>query len=157
VIRTRGPGNLKAPWWRRDVTVRGRMQAGIRSRYPGIKVSESAKKLSYELELDVETYETRCVTVVFEAGYLAEGSGFSRMVLRSRPIGTRATSSVCGAKRTRQSSSDSPNMGWLLSSRWRAGTTFGRLGGGRPAGGMVANGSAPRPTPTRRIRKSSTR
>ena len=49
------------------------MEAGIRSRYPGIKVSESAKKLFYDLELDVETYEARCITIVFEAGYLAEG------------------------------------------------------------------------------------
>ncbi len=70
MIRTRGAGDLKAPWWRRDVASRGRMSSGIRSRYPGIKISETAKRLSYELELDVETYEPRRITIVFEADYL---------------------------------------------------------------------------------------
>jgi hypothetical protein len=46
------------------------MEAGIHSRYPTIKVYKSAKKLSYELDVDVETYEPRRVTVVFEADRL---------------------------------------------------------------------------------------
>ncbi len=73
MIRTRRLGDLKAPWWRRDVAARGRMEAGIRSRYPGIRVSKSAKKLSYELELDVEAYEPRHVTIVFKAEYPPSG------------------------------------------------------------------------------------
>ncbi len=67
MIRTRRPGNLRAPWWRRDVGARGRMEAGIRSRYPGIKVSKSAKRLTYELELDLEVYDPRRITVIFKA------------------------------------------------------------------------------------------
>lgn len=49
------------------------MEAGIHSRYSDIKVSKSAKQLSYELEIDLETYEARHVTIVFKTGYLPEG------------------------------------------------------------------------------------
>lgn len=49
------------------------MEAGIRSRYPDIQVFfKNARKLSYELLLDVDTYEPRRVTIVFEAGHLPE-------------------------------------------------------------------------------------
>ena len=67
MIRTRRPGNPKAPWWRRDVAARGRMEAGIRSRYPGIEISGSAKRLTYELDLDLEVYERRRITITFKA------------------------------------------------------------------------------------------
>ena len=67
MIRTRRLGNLRAPWWRRDIAARGRMEAGIRSRYPGIEISSSAKRLTYELELDLEVYEARRITIVFKA------------------------------------------------------------------------------------------
>jgi hypothetical protein len=70
VIRTRRPGDFKAPWWRREIAARGRMEAGIHLQHPGIKISKSAKKLSYELDLDVETYESHHVTIIFEADYL---------------------------------------------------------------------------------------
>ena len=43
------------------------MEAGIRSRYPGIEVSETAKSLSYELDLDLEVYEPRRIRIVFKA------------------------------------------------------------------------------------------
>lgn len=43
------------------------MEAGIRSRYPGIEVSKTAKSLSYELELDLEVYEPRRIRIVFKA------------------------------------------------------------------------------------------
>jgi len=49
------------------------MEAGIHSRYPGIKISKSANRLCYELDLDVETYEPRHVTIIFEADYLPSG------------------------------------------------------------------------------------
>ncbi len=67
MIRTRGPGDLKAPWWRRDVAARGRMEAGIRSKYPGIKISKKANQLSYELDIDLEVYESRRLRIVFKA------------------------------------------------------------------------------------------
>jgi hypothetical protein len=67
VIRTCRPGNPRTAWWRRDVAARGRMEAGIRSRYPGIKVSKSAKRLTYELELDLEVYEPQRIKIVFKA------------------------------------------------------------------------------------------
>ena len=67
MIRNRRPGNLKAAWWCRDVAARGRMEAGIRSRYPGIKISKSAERLTYELDLDLEVYEPRRITIVFKA------------------------------------------------------------------------------------------
>lgn len=67
MIRSRGPGDLKAPWWRRDVAARGRMEASIRPRYPGIKIHKSEKRLFYELELDLEVYEPRRVRIVFKA------------------------------------------------------------------------------------------
>lgn len=73
MIRTRRPGNLNAPWWLRDVAARGRIEAGIRTRYPEINISRSAKKISYELDLEVETYEARRVTIIFRADYLPEG------------------------------------------------------------------------------------
>lgn len=49
------------------------MEASIRIRYPEIKVSNSSRKLSYELDLEVETYEARRVTIIFDADYLPEG------------------------------------------------------------------------------------
>lgn len=73
MIRIRRPGNPRAPWWRRDVVARGRMAASIRIRYPEIKVSSSSRKLSYELDLEVETYEARRVTIIFDVDYLPEG------------------------------------------------------------------------------------
>lgn len=44
------------------------MEAGIRSRYPDIEISGSAKSLTYELELGLEVYESRRVTIVFKVG-----------------------------------------------------------------------------------------
>ena len=61
MIRTRRLGNLRAPWWHRDVAARGRMEAGTRSRYPGIEISSSAKRLTYKLDLDLEVYEARWI------------------------------------------------------------------------------------------------
>lgn len=43
------------------------MEAGIRSRYPSIEISRSAKRLTYELELDLEVYEPRRIRIVFKA------------------------------------------------------------------------------------------
>lgn len=48
------------------------MEAGIHSRYPDIRISKNANRLSYELNLEVDTYEPRHVTIFFEAGYLPE-------------------------------------------------------------------------------------
>lgn len=44
------------------------MEAGIRSRYPDIEISSSSKRLTYELELGLEVYESRRITIVFKAG-----------------------------------------------------------------------------------------
>lgn len=43
------------------------MEAGIRSRYPEIQISKSAKSLIYKLDLDLEVYEPRRITIVFKA------------------------------------------------------------------------------------------
>lgn len=48
------------------------MEAGIHFRYPDIRISKNANSLSYELNLEVDTYEPRHVTIFFEAGYLPE-------------------------------------------------------------------------------------
>lgn len=67
MIRKRRLGNLKVPWWRRDVAALGRMEAGLRSLYPEISISRFKNRLVYELDLEVETYETRHVCIVFKA------------------------------------------------------------------------------------------
>lgn len=54
------------------MAARGRMEAGIHFRYPDIRISKNANRLSYELNLEVDTYEPRHVTIFFEAGYLPE-------------------------------------------------------------------------------------
>ena len=43
------------------------MEAGIYTQYPGIKVYKSARRLCYELNLDVATYESRQIQIVFNA------------------------------------------------------------------------------------------
>ena len=71
MIRKRRLGNLKAPWWRRDVAALGRMEAGLRTLYPEISISRLKNRLVYELDLEIETYETRRIRIVFKAEELA--------------------------------------------------------------------------------------
>lgn len=77
--------------WRLDVSARGRMEASIYSRYPAIKVHKSAKKLSYELNLDVKTYE--CVASLSSSmpTVFPKRFGSLRMVPRSSLTGMMAT------------------------------------------------------------------
>jgi hypothetical protein len=93
------------------------MEASIHSRYPTIKVYKSAKKLSYELDVDVETYEPRRVTVVFEADRLPEEVRVFADGPRSLLTDTRATPFACGTKRTHPNLGGSPSTGWSPSSR----------------------------------------
>jgi hypothetical protein len=50
-----------------------RMQAGVRARYPGIVKLKRRKNLTYTLDLEIPCYETRRVTIVFDARYTAAG------------------------------------------------------------------------------------
>jgi hypothetical protein len=68
VIRRRKSGDPRAPWWRRDVAALGRMEAGLRTLYPEISISRFKNRLVYELDLEIETYETRRIRIVFNAG-----------------------------------------------------------------------------------------
>ena len=48
----------------------GRMEAGLRTSYPEVSISSisrSKNRLVYELDLEIETYETRRVRIVFKA------------------------------------------------------------------------------------------
>jgi hypothetical protein len=44
------------------------MEAGLRTLYPEINISRSKKRLTYELDVEIETYETRRIRIVFKAG-----------------------------------------------------------------------------------------
>lgn len=59
------------PWWCEDVGAQVRMQAGLKRLYPGIEKRRSRGSLAYNLDLEVPCYETRRVTIVFEARYTA--------------------------------------------------------------------------------------
>jgi hypothetical protein len=72
-VRGTSTVSLSLPWWRADVGAVLRMQAGVRKCYPGIKKSKSRRRLSYTLDLEVPCYETRCVTIIFNARYTATG------------------------------------------------------------------------------------
>ncbi len=62
---------LGLPWWREDVGAQIRMQAGLRRIYPDIEKRRSRGSLAYSVDLEVPCYETRRVTIVFEARYTA--------------------------------------------------------------------------------------
>jgi hypothetical protein len=51
--------------------VRG--QAGVHARYPSIEKSKSCRSLSYALDVEIPCYETRRVTVVFDARHTPAG------------------------------------------------------------------------------------
>ena len=130
------------------------MEAGIHSRYSDIKVSKSAKQLSYELEIDLETYEARHVTIVFKTGYLPEGvqvfaDGPSESPHRYKD------DSLCMWRRK-----DPPELRWLpehglvaLIEMTRR-HLFREAWWRKPGGGTAANGSVPKRTPARRTRRS---